>query len=109
MQQQRRQQQGDGGGGGGGGIPSAAGAAADGQEVLSQDWWELKENGELRGAPDGCGELHASGTAAGSANVLCGHAMLAAQDVLLSLVCMVDCMSAGKCGVPGTASRGLLP
>ncbi|PRW59956.1 hypothetical protein C2E21_1782 [Chlorella sorokiniana] len=63
LQQQRRQQQG-GGSGNGGSIPpavrhgsgnaasapgaAAAGAAADGLEVLSQDWWELKENGELR-------------------------------------------------------------
>lgn len=57
LQQQRRQQQ----GGGADSTPvagcshapaaGAAAGAADGLEVLSQDWWELKENGELRGAP----------------------------------------------------------
>lgn len=54
LQQQRRQQQ----GGGADSTPvagcshapaaGAAAGAADGLEVLSQDWWELKENGELR-------------------------------------------------------------
>lgn len=37
QQQQRRQPDG------------AAAAAADGKEVLSQDWWELRDDGELRG------------------------------------------------------------
>lgn len=56
LQQQRRQQQ----GGDADSTPvagcshapaaGAAAGAADRLEVLSQDWWELKENGELRGA-----------------------------------------------------------
>ncbi|KAI7836619.1 hypothetical protein COHA_009504 [Chlorella ohadii] len=62
LQQQRQQLQGGSGGGGsipaGGSSAAAAGAggapaAADGMEVLSQDWWELKENGELRASRRG--------------------------------------------------------
>lgn len=37
MQQQRQKQ-------------AAAATDVGGREVLSQDWWELKEDGELRGA-----------------------------------------------------------